>query len=439
MWLRWRMGDRGLPPGQRPRQLPLPFLSRRLRRERQFKRAILAVTACALGLAALTPIARHRLARARTEVPAYLARTFFGLEPDHAEIEAVRALERSRDTSRVQGEFVRQFKTAPAPLARLLEAGGMDPPQAVIRWGNFDRMLVLSGKVFQADDTGRSYTLKPNVRSIWIRTLEPPKGISGLFLYLIPDQPEVRAALAGTGGIPIEDSVQTTNSWGCRGPEPDPEAPLRVLVLGDSYMQGMLIGDESTPPFQLAGELEKRTGKRVSILNTGVLGYSPEQYYYSMIAMFARFRPHAVVVGLCANDAGDPHEAIQRGKGDWAEAKHWLGRIEQFCLAHENMARLFVPAPADMQVTGRRRSGNYPGRFADVLEHAGKYYLDPTDAFIDEDIRLKVEMKRMGMAIGISPLFNGRYSDGHFSAEGSRVWARVVADRLARLLELDPI
>ena len=33
--------------------------------------------------------------------------------------------------------------------------------------------------------------------------------------------------------IPVETSRQTTNSWGLRGPEPDRNAPLRGIVLGD--------------------------------------------------------------------------------------------------------------------------------------------------------------------------------------------------------------
>ena len=45
---------------------------------------------------------------------------------------------------------------------------------------------------------------------------------------------------------------------------------------------------------------------KVSILNTGHLGYSPEQYYYSLVEYADRFRPHFVVVSVFSNDfAGD--------------------------------------------------------------------------------------------------------------------------------------
>ena len=46
-------------------------------------------------------------------------------------------------------------------------------------------------------------------------------------LFLVRDTPEVRAAAAGAGAIVDEPSAQTTNSWGLRGPEPDPKAQAR--------------------------------------------------------------------------------------------------------------------------------------------------------------------------------------------------------------------
>jgi hypothetical protein len=82
--------------------------------------------------------------------------------------------------------------------------------------------------------------------------------------FLVPDGPGLAAALEGTSGIPVETSRQTTNSWGLRGPEPDPHAPLRGIVLGDSFMQGMFIGDRETPPECLRSYLEDQLETRVS-------------------------------------------------------------------------------------------------------------------------------------------------------------------------------
>jgi hypothetical protein len=112
----------------------------------------------------------------------------------------------------------------------------MDPDDAVVRWGNYDMMLVLSSKVFARDDDGRYYRLLSNVRSVWIRQFY----VFGLDTcqLLVPETLEVLRAAEAAGAAIVPGTSQTTNSWGCRGPEPDPSATLRGLVLGDSFMQG---------------------------------------------------------------------------------------------------------------------------------------------------------------------------------------------------------
>ena len=48
-------------------------------------------------------------------------------------------------------------------------------------------------------------------------------------------------------------------------------------------MQGLFVGDHQTPVECLKRDLKTRLGGPVEILNTGHLGYSPEQYYYTLI------------------------------------------------------------------------------------------------------------------------------------------------------------
>ena len=98
--------------------------------------------------------------------------------------------------------------------------------------------------------------------------------------FQVPDTPELAELVKGTGAQIVDGSTQTTNSWGLRGPEPDLAAPWRGIVLGDSYMQGLFVGDHETPVECLKRDLKTRLGGPVEILNTGHLGYSPEQYYY---------------------------------------------------------------------------------------------------------------------------------------------------------------
>src|SRR5262249_8948146 len=145
------------------------------------------------------------------------------------------------------------------------------------------------------------------------------------------------------------------------GPEPDLEAPVRGIVLGDSVMQGLLVGDDDTPPQGLQRELRSRVGTRVSVLNTGVLGYSPEQYCHTLIRFYDRIRRHRVIVSSCGSDFGDWGDPAS-----WAEGKHWLELITQFCRSRGIMY-LVVPWPGEDALLGWRDESLYPGMVSHIL------------------------------------------------------------------------
>jgi lysophospholipase L1-like esterase len=222
----------------------------------------------------------------------------------------------------------------------------------------------------------------------------------------------------------VPESVQMTNSWGCRGPEPNPSAPVRGIVLGDSNMQGLLVGDNETPPVRLEARLQGELGVPVSILNTGHLGYSPEQYYYSLVAYFDRFRPQFVVISLCANDFGDMTVAR-----NWDETEYWLDAITQFCRTR-NVDFLAVPLPIEIKLLGNTNETPYPAKLASIFHGSRMNYLYPINEFTTEHLELKAAASREGRPFPFSPLFNQRYRDFHLSALGCDLWARVVARRL---------
>ena len=134
----------------------------------------------------------------------------------------------------------------------------------------------------------------------------------------------------------VEGSTQTTNSWGLRGPEPDLTATWRGIVLGDSCMQGLFVGDLETPTECLKRDLKARLQASVEILNTGHLGYSPEQYYYTLLEYARRFPPQFVVISLCRRRLrrrrpGGPARVRETGK----RACYWLGEIRHYCSQQE--------------------------------------------------------------------------------------------------------
>jgi hypothetical protein len=413
------------------RQRVFVFVTRAERLDRTFKYVIALATVCfiTLALAVLSPgryLSSWLTARAR-----WLALKTVGLAPDRSEIDADWRRKRLFDIEQSRGSLAGTFAEYPPAMQRLLRYAGLDPEHALVRWGNFDRTVLLPSTVFEADQTGRSYRFRPNTRSIWVRNF-PMKGPVKAY-FPVPDTPQLSEAVAGTGAQIVEGSTQTTNSWGLRGPEPDVAAPWRGIVLGDSYMQGLFVGDQETPVECLKRDLTRRLGAPVEILNTGHLGYSTEQYYYTLLHYAERFPPAFVVVSLFANDFGDFQEALQ-GRGDWEEGNYWLSLIGRYCFSRE-IARVVVPAPWVNQIEGPQMAGNYPGKISNILEFHAAGYLDPISEFANAQLAITNANRRLGLAATASPLFNGRIGDGHFSARGSEIWAATVGRRLALLIE----
>jgi lysophospholipase L1-like esterase len=421
----WATAMRGRRPRNPPKatQRRFAFLESRLRFERRAKRIIIALTVLVLaGMLVGTTEGRYLISRSWTAAQTAWWYVMGG-KPGRDVIDASWRARREFGVKATRA-LVRQVYNESSPaLAEVFRVAAMTPDDAVIRWGNFDGTFLLSSRVFENDDTGRSYRLRPNVHSVWLRLGALPRGLYGFFL--VPDGPELSALRERAVVAIVPGTEQCTNSWGCRGPEPDVNADLRVTVLGDSMMQGLMVGDDDTPPIRLERELHTRLGKTVSVLNTGNLGYSTEQYYFSMMQYLERFRPQIIVVSLCANDFPD---------NGWDEALYWLDRIEQDCRTQHRIC-LVVPAPVDSQVAGTRTSLNFQSRLVLKAGTSSTEYCDPIEDFVDENLRLMNAAKLEGRATIHSPLYNGHLDDHHFSPLGSQLWARVVARRLILILE----
>ncbi|MEO6810334.1 MAG: hypothetical protein ABI353_14555 [Isosphaeraceae bacterium] len=412
----------------------LPFAARARRLDLGFRRGIIAATVLVvLATVGGTRVGRYTAvslaSRARLAAPRLI-----GLEPPREQIDALWNVKRERSMEQARAALTRFMRGTTPELRTLFDLTGMDPAHGLIRWGRGDLTFLLSSKVFEADDHGRSFRLRPNTRSVWLRQITMRDG--PFSLLMVPDTPEIRESAKAAGGIVDLGSITTTNSWGCRGPEPDLDASMRGIVLGDSFMQGMFVGDDDAPPLRLQHELAKARGVSVSILNTGHISYSPEQYYYSLLEFGDRFRPRFVVVSVCPNDFGDEWEVLAGRGDDWDEADYWLGQIVLWCRGR-NLPCVLVPVPCEPQIRGSRKDGFYPGRVCNLFQGGSTSYCDPLDMFINEHLTLVREARRRGQSVGRSPLFNGRISDGHFSANGAELWGQIVARRVALLISSD--
>ena len=211
---------------------------------------------------------------------------------------------------------------------------------------------------------------------------------------------------------------------------------MRGIVLGDSYMQGLFVGDDQTPTECLKRDLEKRLGAPVEILNTGHLGYSPEQYYFSLVEYAGRFPPQFVVVSIFANDfAGDLKEVLEGQGGDWDEGRYWLGRIRDFCALPRPSTLPLRPGPVGQPARRAADGRALPGRSPTSWKPPDSAYLDPINEFANALLEIEIEADPAGRAGRPATRCSmGRIGDGHFSPRGCEVWADAVGRRVALLL-----
>jgi hypothetical protein len=414
------------------KQNAFAFVERSQRHERYFKLLIVAITGLVMALIVrILPWGRY-LAASFAASARDTARRAAGIQGSRAEVDEYWRRFRQLGIETTRDRADRAYYEADADYQRLLRYAGMDPEQMLLRWGNYNWTLLLSSKVFDADDSGRSYRFKPNTHSVWLEN--PPNHFGGPMFFIVPDGPDLTEAIGTLDTKPIATSKQTTNSWGLRGPEPDLKAAVRVIVLGDSFMQGMFIGDTVTPPECLRRYLLSHLNTTVSVLNTGVMGYSPEQYYFSLIAFADRFRPQFVVVSVFLNDFGYMGDVGNKGLGDWTEGKYWLEKIVHYCEAHE-LPYLIVPALDPSHLLLKRNSGYYPGTLTNILDIDSLEYLYPIEDFADAHLEYLNKAARTTTRVWDSPLFNAEIADGHFSPAGAEVWAKAVGRRVILLLD----
>ena len=318
------------------RQRVFEFLRRTTLRERWFKRSILAATGLTIALIlGLLPRGRYLVASAASECVA----------PHGTRSAFRRPARRSTTPGDVTGSWDHRFATCAGtrlrrgrsrlPTADAVSQGSI-PSDGLLRWGNFNRDAAA------ALDRSSKPTIRdaptgcvPDTRSIWLRNLTLKSGV--LMFFLVPDGPGLADAIRGTPAIPVETSQADHEFLGApRVRSPIPRHPCAGIVLGDSFMQGMFIGDDETPPECLRRYLEDQLEHRVSILNTGVMGYSPEQYYYSLLAFAERFRPQFVVVSVFTNDFGDLLRSADEGHGRLGRGEILAGRRSPITAGHGN-------------------------------------------------------------------------------------------------------
>ena len=264
-----------------PRQRLIPSLEIARRREHWFKGSILVLTVVTvLGLLAGLPVSRSGAVALALRLKG-MARVALGLGPSRAEIDADTHARRAKDIARTR-EIYRGFFTneASPDLQRILRAARMAPEDVLLRWANVDWTMLFSPLVFQADDCGRAYRMRPRTRSFWLVNHTLTRGLTSFFF--LPDtlKSEPRWPRRGPRSCPSRTRRPTPGA--AAAAEPDLDAALRSWC---SATRSCKVSSSRTTrplPSSLRRFLATNWGQPVSVLNTGHIGYSPEQCYHTL-------------------------------------------------------------------------------------------------------------------------------------------------------------
>ena len=101
------------------------------------------------------------------------------------------------------------------------------------------------------------------------------------------------------------DVLESFNSRGLRGPEyqfDKREETRRVLVLGDSFVEGYCVPFDATLAQVMQRELNDAAGTKVEIINGGTGGYSTDQQLLFYRQEGRRYRPEITILAWHDND-----------------------------------------------------------------------------------------------------------------------------------------
>jgi hypothetical protein len=109
--------------------------------------------------------------------------------------------------------------------------------------------------------------------------------------------------------------ILRVNSRGLRGPDrayAKPPGVARVLLLGDSFVEGTTVGEESLVSTVLEERLNQSAHARYEVINGGTHGYGTDQEYLFFLSEGRRYQPDTVVLFFYSNDLGDNLAGVRK-------------------------------------------------------------------------------------------------------------------------------
>ena len=151
----------------------------------------------------------------------------------------------------------------------------------------------------------------------------------------------------------------STNALGLKDREYPPVKPadvFRVLVIGDSFVEGFGLSNEDTMPKQAEALLAQRAcRRRVEVVNGGVASYSPILEYLFLRHVGLALEPDLVVLAF---DMTNVHDDLVRGKLASFDAMGCRGRSPRTAAPRRRCS--CRPSPGPARSASSTRSSAWP-------------------------------------------------------------------------------
>lgn len=180
-----------------------------------------------------------------------------------------------------------------------------------------------------------------------------------------------------------------------------PPGVFRVMVLGDSFMEGLQVPFESSFPSLLERELARTSGRPVEVVNASVSGWGTDDELRYLADYGVKYRPDLVLIAVCLhNDIEDNLRERWHTIRDGSLIEQprapasWLGykvvELKGFIATRSHLYQLWRRAwhRRDMEDTGRQ-----------LNDHVAQLFREP----MPEQIALGLKLTRL-MLQGIQAL-----------------------------------
>ena len=247
------------------------------------------------------------------------------------------------------------------------------------------------------------------------------------------------------------------NSQGLRGPEltrVKPTDEVRIIAIGDSNTLGWAGEEGANWPADLDDRL-RELGRPATVVNAGVWGYASYQGLVRLEEVLP-YEPDIVTISFGSNDG----HYVARTDEEFLRGSHRLRRLKRW-LTHYRLGQLvaasFQRGPAGAELRPRVSLERYRDNLRAIVKAARTagvvpvFLTRPFNGEIEDPLwwknfgydynaaTVEVAAAEQVLVVDLYTYFKGRdryFSDeSHFTADGHRLAAHVVADHLRPLLE----